>query len=89
MKKKVFKTLGRLLMIGMVLRVLLELQTGVFDLRSTRDILENKVRGMETDRIVDISRLRDIFRQYNLDEALIEKGVSKEDLDELKRILEL
>lgn len=89
MKKKVFKTLGRLLMIGMVLRVLLELQTEVFDLRSTRDILENKVRGMETDRIVDISRLRDIFRQYNLDEALIEKGVSKEDLDELKRILEL
>lgn len=89
MKKKVFKTLGRLLMIGMILRVLLELQTEVFDLRSTRDILENKVRGMETDRIVDISRLRDIFRMYNLDEALIEKGVSKEDLDELKRILEL
>ena len=88
MKKKVFKTLGRLLMIGMVLKTIIELQTEVFDLRSTRDILENKVRGMETDRIVDISRLRDIFRHYNLDEALIEKGVSKEDLDELKKILE-
>lgn len=91
MKKKSFiKTLNRIVMLVLIIRVITDLQIENYELKDRNAALENNCSNYRKTigtHDINIYRLREIVKDYKIQEALINNGARAEDITEFKNIL--